>query len=89
MYGTDDFVPIVAFLLICFIVVIVWWLIRLFMNLDEPKDEKRSQKHRGYGINYMMRRRRLDVSNPNGSFRTSISTKIRRQRIGIFRRRKK
>jgi hypothetical protein len=89
MSGTDDYVSVVAFLLICAILLIGRWAMRLFAKLDEPKVDNESQQHRGYGINYMMRRRRLDVTNPNSSFRTSVGTKIRKQRTGLFRRRRK
>jgi len=65
------------------------FVMRLLKMEVESDTHKCTEHHRGFGINYMMRRRRLDATRDDSSFKTSVGKKIKKQRQGMTQRGKK
>lgn len=58
------------------------------INYSVGKKPKKGS-HYGFGIDTQMRRRRLDLTRKDNSFRTSVGKKITRQRRGMINRQRK
>jgi len=69
----------------------ILWVLRIVIKKFGmiSLSRKRNGMPRGFGISYQLRRRRLDMGRSDSSIRTSIGEKIRRQRNGLLKRKRK
>ena len=61
----------------------LWRLLGWFSGTSDEDDKKMPTIH-GFCIDTQIRRRRLDLTRKDNTFRTSVGHKIERQRKGIF-----
>lgn len=81
----SDQIELPGFLVLIFSAIVygLWRLLDWFSG-DTDEDKKKMPTIHGFGIDAQIRRRRLDLTRKDNTFRTSVGDKIERQRRGIF-----
>lgn len=70
-------------LIFAVIVYALYRLLRLFKGHSEDDDKRMPSVH-GFGIDAQTRRRRLDLTREDNTFKTSVIDRIQRQKRGIY-----